>query len=236
MWDRFSLEVLVSDRVGWEAAVSVRLTVGWALQIISFDDCLEKIENVGNTVRVQGALDLLRELETEKHMPREEGHAEHAARNLSDEMEEEVPGEGGAGSIELAGSEETGSGGKAEAAAAGAQISQPDVADGMDTDEEDFPNPDDFEDEDIDVGAEYADMVEDDDMFSSSTSGASACPVPAPAAAAPGAMPELSKEQQDRIERNRQAARQVRLVRILYARFWSIRPNVCQLLNWRYQC
>ena len=36
MWDRFSLEVLVSDRVGWEAAVSVRLTVGWALQIISF--------------------------------------------------------------------------------------------------------------------------------------------------------------------------------------------------------
>jgi hypothetical protein len=203
------------------------------LQIISFDDCVEKIENVGNTVRVQGALDLLRELETEKHMPREEGHAEHAARSLSDEMEEEVPGEGGAGSIELAGSEETGSSDKAEAAAAGAQISQLEVADGMDADEEDFPNPEDFEDEDIDVGAEYADMVEDDDLFSSAAPAASARPAPAPA---PSAMPELSKEQQDRIERNRQAARQVRLVRILYARFWSIRPNVCQLVNWRYQC
>ena len=94
------------------------------LQIISFDDCVEKIENVGNTVRVQGALDLLRELETEKHMPREEGHAEHAARSLSDEMEEEVPGEGGAGSIELAGSEETGSSDKAEAGRGATEVSE----------------------------------------------------------------------------------------------------------------
>ena len=42
-------------------------------QVLSFDDCLEKIENAGNTVRVQGALDLLRELETEKHAPKPTG-------------------------------------------------------------------------------------------------------------------------------------------------------------------
>jgi len=62
-------------------------------QVLGFDDCLEKIESVGNSVRVQGALEMLRELEAQNHLPKEEEETtESAARRLSDEMDDEVAG------------------------------------------------------------------------------------------------------------------------------------------------
>ena len=38
------------------------------VQVLSFDDCIEKVESVGNTLRVQAALEMIREQEQEVGM------------------------------------------------------------------------------------------------------------------------------------------------------------------------
>ena len=65
---------------------------GCVLQVLSFDDCVEKIESVGNTTRIQSVLETLRAEESKKYTPTDEMEVEEsAARNLSEELDDELP-------------------------------------------------------------------------------------------------------------------------------------------------
>ena len=56
-------------------------------QVLNFTDCVAKIEAVGNTVRVNGALEMLRDTETLKYLPKEET-PQGTVRNLSEELDD----------------------------------------------------------------------------------------------------------------------------------------------------
>lgn len=63
-------------------------------QVLNFTDCVAKIEAVGNTVRVHSALEMFRDNETFKYLPKEET-AQGTVRNLSEELDD--TGEGAVG-------------------------------------------------------------------------------------------------------------------------------------------
>jgi hypothetical protein len=56
-------------------------------QVLNFTDCVAKIEAVGNTVRVHSALEMLRDNETFKYLPKEQT-AQGTVRNLSEELDD----------------------------------------------------------------------------------------------------------------------------------------------------
>ena len=172
---------------------------GCVLQVLSFDDCVEKIESVGNTTRIQSVLETLRAEESKKYTPTDQMEVEEsAARNLSEELDDELPAHPDT-SAKATGTDALGAGSEMPQSAAGEM-----------EEDEDTLMPDDMEEEELDAGFEYAGMEDDEDMDSHTPSVVAQPPVgkaPAPpsATAAP-AMKELSEEQKERIERNKQAA------------------------------
>ena len=172
---------------------------GCVLQVLSFDDCVEKIESVGNTTRIQSVLETLRAEESKKYTPTDEMEVEEsAARNLSEELDDELPDHPDT-SAKTTGTDAVG---------AGSEMPQS-AADEMEEDE-DTLMPDDMEEEELDAGFEYAGMEDDEDMDGHTPSVAAQpsvgkAPAPPSSTAAP-AMKELSEEQKERIQRNKQAA------------------------------
>ena len=172
---------------------------GCVLQVLSFDDCVEKIESVGNTTRIQSVLETLRAEESKKYTPTDEMEVEEsAARNLSEELDDELPDHPDT-SAKTTGTDAVGAGSEMPQSAAGEM-----------EEDEDTLMPDDMEEEELDAGFEYAGMEDDEDMDGHTPSVAAQpsvgkAPAPPSSTAAP-AMKELSEEQKERIQRNKQAA------------------------------
>ena len=174
---------------------------------------------MGCTVRVSAALDLLRDLETEKHNPKPvEENPETAARRLSDEMGDDDPEASAGAPEEEARVDVAKTGGKTAVESSTAQAERPAGAEAEeDMDDDMFPVPEDFDPDDFeeDVGDQYVEM--DDAEYMVRPVAPAAAAVVAPAKDAPTitgssgdassvAKPQLTEEQKQRIEINRQNA------------------------------